>query len=378
MRYFLDNLVKGRQQTALPFIKEAEKAYDHAFKEVGRFPVLLDDHFAPKALFYRSRGIKVTLVSTMILPLRHLRTPPIQSSYIPDGRCYSSLIISFLWTKTRVKRAWSLLIGRMLSLGGTDVKIFAKTYDLRELVFDKSRAFGWGFSNIPLIATYPRALDFVDMGTVNKVFYFGSLPAITRENIEDNRLAGILKLVEHSEKTWVYCSLGTVTSDYLGVCRKFFNRILKGATARTQFMIILNVGEFFDINELGPVPDNVFVFNRTPQAQLLKRIDVMINHGGLNTIKECLAAGVPMLVYPLSLKWDQPGCAARVVKKGIGQRGNIRRDSAKTIYTKLVHMVGNLSHYKENLQAFRHQVQSEEKEDGERLLDFLEDNKCAI
>jgi zeaxanthin glucosyltransferase len=49
---------------------------------------------------------------------------------------------------------------------------------------------------------------------------------------------------------------------------------------------------------------------------------MVINHGGMNTIYECIMAEKPMIVFPLSLKTDQNGNAARVVFHEIGVRGS--------------------------------------------------------
>ena len=38
---------------------------------------------------------------------------------------------------------------------------------------------------------------------------------------------------------------------------------------------------------------------------LLRHCDMVINHGGINTIVECIMAEKPMVVFPLSLQWDQ-------------------------------------------------------------------------
>lgn len=43
------------------------------------------------------------------------------------------------------------------------------------------------------------------------------------------------------------------------------------------------------------------------QSSVLDRADLMINHGGIGTVKECLAKGVPMIVFPLMR--DQFSCA---------------------------------------------------------------------
>src|SRR5258706_14217271 len=56
---------------------------------------------------------------------------------------------------------------------------------------------------------------------------------------------------------------------------------------------------------------------------------MMITHGGLGSIKECILFGVPMMVFPLGR--DQPRNAARVVYHRLGLRADIRNVSTDII-----------------------------------------------
>ncbi|MFC1415650.1 glycosyltransferase [Streptacidiphilus cavernicola] len=71
----------------------------------------------------------------------------------------------------------------------------------------------------------------------------------------------------------------------------------------------------------GTVPDppeHVLVRTRAPVLELMPRLDAVVSHGGLNTVCEALAHGVPLLVAPI--KGDQPINAAQVVAAGAGRR----------------------------------------------------------
>src|SRR5262249_727370 len=64
---------------------------------------------------------------------------------------------------------------------------------------------------------------------------------------------------------------------------------------------------------------NILVAPYLPQLELLKRSALVITHGGLGTIKECIEAAVPIIVFPQG--WDQTGNMARVAYHGIGIAG---------------------------------------------------------
>ncbi|MGW5355921.1 glycosyltransferase [Streptomyces sp. NPDC004031] len=79
----------------------------------------------------------------------------------------------------------------------------------------------------------------------------------------------------------------------------------------------------------GTVPGapgaDVLVRPRAPVLELMPRLDAVVSHGGLNTVCEALAHGVPLVVAPI--KGDQPLNAARVAAVGAGRR--VRFPSAR-------------------------------------------------
>jgi UDP:flavonoid glycosyltransferase YjiC (YdhE family) len=67
----------------------------------------------------------------------------------------------------------------------------------------------------------------------------------------------------------------------------------------------------------GP-PPGVLVTPRVPLLELMPRLDAVVCHGGMNTVCEALAHGVPLVVAPI--RHDQPVAAAQVAAAGAGLR----------------------------------------------------------
>jgi UDP:flavonoid glycosyltransferase YjiC (YdhE family) len=110
----------------------------------------------------------------------------------------------------------------------------------------------------------------------------------------------------------VLVTVGTLSMD---TARGFYDRAIEALRPlgdRLQAILVAPDGTVPD------PPDHVLVRPRVPVLELLPRLDAVVSHGGLNTVCESLAHGVPLLVAPI--KGDQPINAAQVVAAGAGRR----------------------------------------------------------
>ncbi|MFQ5593006.1 MAG: glycosyltransferase [Anaerolineae bacterium] len=125
----------------------------------------------------------------------------------------------------------------------------------------------------------------------------------------------------------IYVSLGTVFNRK----PKVFSRIID-AFADGRYQLIVSAGGACRKLREQRLSDHVLLFERVPQVELLPHVDVVISHGGNNTVNETLAAGKPLLVLPVG--GEQGDNASRVVYLGAGQRADIRRFTSQEIRMK--------------------------------------------
>jgi rhamnosyltransferase subunit B len=89
------------------------------------------------------------------------------------------------------------------------------------------------------------------------------------------------------------------------------------------------------------LPAGVRHFSYVPFSQLLPRAAALVHHGGIGTLSQGFAAGVPQLVMPMS--FDQPDNAARLRRLGAGlsiERKHFRAANVAAALTQLLNSPG--------------------------------------
>jgi MGT family glycosyltransferase len=108
----------------------------------------------------------------------------------------------------------------------------------------------------------------------------------------------------------VYLSLGSLGSADVDLMRR-----LVDVLSRTRHRYIVSKGPRADEFELA---DNMWGEARVPQTSVIPEVDLVLTHGGNNTVTESLHFGKPMVVLPLF--WDQYDNAQRMHELGYGVR----------------------------------------------------------
>ena len=116
--------------------------------------------------------------------------------------------------------------------------------------------------------------------------------------------------VQGSGRAVVYLSLGSLGSADVGLMQKLIDTL-----GETDFFVVVSMGPQHEELRLAP---NMTGEEFLPQPAILPQVDVVITHGGNNTVTESLHFGKPMVVLPLF--WDQHDNAQRIQELGLGRR----------------------------------------------------------
>ncbi|MFD1952868.1 macrolide family glycosyltransferase [Paenibacillus thailandensis] len=112
-------------------------------------------------------------------------------------------------------------------------------------------------------------------------------------------------------RTLVYISMGTI----LAGKEAFFGQCIE-AFRNAPYQVVMSVGKQTDLSRFADAPSHFIIRHYVPQLELLKKTQIMICHGGMNSTMEALYHDIPVIVVPQSS--DQPIVAARVEQLGCG------------------------------------------------------------
>ena len=152
-------------------------------------------------------------------------------------------------------------------------------------------------------------------------------------------------------KRLLYCSLGS--QSFMGgkdVVSGFLQAVAAAMTAHPEWQLILSTGGLIRPEDFPTRPADAILSSWVPQLKVLERAAVMITHGGLGTLKECVFRGVPVVVFPISR--DQPDNAKRVVHHRLGLSGDLASFTPQGIFS-LVQQVADNPEYRQNMERMR-------------------------
>jgi zeaxanthin glucosyltransferase len=171
---------------------------------------------------------------------------------------------------------------------------------------------------------------------------------------------GTFELPPGDRRPLVYCTLGTLQ----GSRARLFRKVAR-ACAALDLRLLITQGNRGRLKP-GDLPGDALIHDWVPQEAVLAQADLVVCHGGMNTVLEPLCSGLPMVVMPLA--FEQSAIAARLDRAGVARvldrRASARRlaDAIDEVRTKPV--------FRERAEAARLEI--EEAGGTVRAADLIE------
>lgn len=173
------------------------------------------------------------------------------------------------------------------------------------------------------------------------------------------------------KKRKIYLSLGT----FFNKKPKVFGKIMN-ALSDSCYQLIVSAGGAYKKLNSRPLPSNFLLFEWVPQLDLLPLVDLVISHGGNNTVNETLAAGKPLLVMPVG--GEQGDNARRVEFLGAGLRADIKKFTCREIREKVNRLIEEETFIERAKEIAGNLARTRGSVTATRFIEYVAENKCPI
>ncbi|MEO1288288.1 MAG: glycosyltransferase [Chloroflexota bacterium] len=226
------------------------------------------------------------------------------------------------------------------------------------------------FTGLTYLYTHALEFDFPHQPP-EKVQHMGALLNENRADaIGDPQQAEQLETVlnhasQQANQRIIYCAFGSL---FTGDDSNFIERLLEAVKHRSDWTVIISMGARRE-DAYTDIPEHVHIFSWVNQLRVLQDADVIVTHGGISTVMECLAYGVPMLSYPFPVN-DQFGTASRIHYHRLGIVGQRDTDSPETIRGYIEQLLNNPL-YRENVAKMQDALTTYSHEHTVRVFEDL-------
>jgi zeaxanthin glucosyltransferase len=315
--------------------------FENAIEKIAPDEILLDVFLSYNYILLKNKR-PTTFIQTMVSTYQDALVSPLSKNAWSSNK----LLIKLDWWRYKLARQ-----GRRIAYLGDGqwdltkraLKKLNRIFDFSLLNWDK--CFHVGIKNIPEWVLSPEAFDFPREKKLPFQHYIASTIDLNRVEVYPPHYTELMQRIQG--KRIAYCSLGTISLTANKNAADFLKKVATVFMSKNDWALIISCGQV-DINKFGIVASNIHLFQRVPQLDVLKRSEIVITSSGHNTITECILLGVPMLVFPLSNKWDQNGNAVRVEYHKLGLKGNINTVTVAELKAKIERLIENPM-FKENI-----------------------------
>jgi zeaxanthin glucosyltransferase len=318
--------------------------------------VFMDTHcptdFVILYRYWAAQAIQIIFLSTQIPDQVDSDYPPSYLLAYPGPENKDQ--ISRAWraykfhSRAGALRTWFKFLGR------SDGVIRSRNFRLNNIPLahrlNKQRSNGLVYENVPEWILAPASLLFPGQPILPTQCYLGLCVDHARREDQARDIAQLVeKLRKQGSVRVIYVSFGTRYQHYGEVILGFLQKLASLLLIHADWHLFMVLDQEF-WPRFVPYP-NLHLSASWPQLAMLSKADLFITHAGLNSVKEALHFGVPMLCYPIESFGDQKGNAARVQYYGLGLLGLLALDTASDIEAKIIDLLTNDS-YQQALAKF--------------------------
>ena len=347
--------------------------------------MLIDGEMHEHIIAASGSGVPTALLNTFVSIWRRPGLPPPHHQVQPGvGWKGSRLGIRILWFALRVRK-WRKALVQLVQRVGCDRRSILR-HLARETDFALSREtdsdqwlIPFTYRRLPVLSLHGLEFEFPHQPR-DGVHYVGPLVLLDRADRsmmpgEGSRLDALLRHHRKSvgETKLIYAGFGSEFSTDLDLVRRLVNAVAE----RPDFELLISLGGRALPAELGGLPKRHHVFSWVPQMRVLEVADVMVMHGGINTLDECVLSNVPALIY-CGGETDMAGSTVRAVYHGIGIAGDRSRDRTAEILGSLERLLTEPG-FRQNIEQLRRQyLDAVDRRLAERVVESLLQDRAKV
>jgi len=322
------------------------RAFAKRVTELSPDLILLDAELHELRIAASSTGVPIALLNTFVATWRSPGLPPPHHLVVPGkGFVGSRIGLAALWLQLDLRKRRRLLRNRLRDVGADRVAVLEHLaseagFDLGREADVRQWPMPFTYHNLPLLSLHAREFEFPHEPPKH-VRFLG--PMFLEERADKRvttqvraRLDALYAARESAggARKLIFAGFGS----FFSTDSAFLERLFEAVGARPDWHLVLSLGGKLEPSALGALPENVTALPWVPQLEVLRHVDAAITHGGINTLDECIASGVPTLTY-CGFETDMPGTTARVAYHRLGLIGDRERDDAATIRASLARLI---------------------------------------
>ncbi|MBW7967163.1 nucleotide disphospho-sugar-binding domain-containing protein [Bradyrhizobium sp. BR 10261] len=329
----------------LVVLKHGRERIASIVRDVRPDLVIFDPFVLEYYPFFWEHNVRAVSVSTKPLFSFDPAIPPYTSLLVPDQTPMGRLRVLGAWAYRWIVDARDRLEFALRRLITGLAPRVSHRFTSRMVGYPLSRnwrtrpiRFDLRLADVPEIVLQAREFDFPRVRPLDPHAHFVG-PCVDLRDVD----ADCSAYLPPGDGPLILCSLGTVRRVPDRMILNFYRHVIDAVASDQRYRLVIATGAEEEARVLqSRVPAGVTsirVHGWLPQTAILRRASLIISHGGGSSLKEAIALGVPMIVYPR--RADQPGCAARVVYHGLGLAAAIHSATPASISKAIDHVIAN-------------------------------------